>query len=233
MIRHRAAFTIGLLSWWAVFAVLTTDTALATDTSLEPATALCHVCRVHDGEAEAEEVVATAVHDGTTYGFCSETCRDTFVKAPIGYVPPVFPRPAPSYVVHDLDGAEFTSSALDGNVVLLDFWATWCPPCVNDLPRLSALQERLADRGVKVISVSVDEGDKANKKVAKMVRKRKATHDIYLDANEPSAWAAYQVAVVPTQFLIDAEGQIVAQWSGVVDLAEVEAAIISVLDAVP
>ena len=192
--------------------------------------ALCPVCRVHEGEDEAEPVVASADFDGQTYGFCSTECRDTFLEAPESYLPPVFPRPAPAFVVRDLEGAEFASEALRGRTVLLDFWATWCPPCVADLPLLSRLHERYAADGLTVVSVSIDEGDAA-RKVARMVRKRKATHPIYLDSGDSPAWAAYRVRAVPTQFLVDAEGQVVAQWSGKIDLEVVEAEIVRRLES--
>ena len=199
----------------------------AAETAAEEA--ICSVCRVHEGESEAEMVVASAEYDGQTYGFCSAECRDTFVEAPESYLPPVFPRPAPPFVVRGLEGGDFSSSELDGRIVLLDFWATWCPPCIKDLPRLTQLHERYTDRGVSVVSVSIDEGDKAAKKVAKMVRKRKATHPVYLDSADSSAWSAYLVRVVPAQFLIDGSGNVVAQWSGKIDLDEVEAEITKLL----
>lgn len=174
-------------------------------------------------------MVASADHAGHAYGFCSTECRDTFLKAPEAYLSPVFPRPAPPFVVRDLEGADFSSEELRGRVVLLDFWATWCQPCVKDLPKLARLHERHSARGLTVLSVSTDEGDDAARKVARMVKKRKATHPVYLDSTDSPAWGAYLVQVVPTQFLIDGDGNIVAQWSGKIDLEEVEAEITGLL----
>jgi len=191
--------------------------------------AVCPVCRVHEGEREAEPVEATAEHEGEIFGFCSEECRTAFMEAPAYYLPPVFPRPAPAFVVRDIEGSEFSSEALAGRVVLLDFWATWCPPCVADLPRLSQLHDRHSANGLTVVSVSIDEGDKAAKKVARMLKKRKATHPVFLDTEDSSAWASYLVRVVPAQFLIDSEGNVVAQWSGKIDLEEVESEILRLL----
>ena len=185
--------------------------------------AVCHVCRVHEGENEPEAVVATAEHAGHTYGFCSEACRDKFVAEPTAYLPPVLPRPAPSFEALNLEGVTFSSEAIQGQWTLLDFWATWCQPCVTDLPKLTALHDRYSKQGFAVVSVSIDEGKKAAKKVARMIKKRKATHPVYLDSETAPAWAAYNVKVVPAQFLISPQGQIVAQWSGSVDLSEVEA----------
>lgn len=187
--------------------------------------AVCPVCRVHEGETEPEEVRATAEFQGQAYGFCSEKCRDTFLQAPEAYMPPVFPRPAPAFAVRDLDGGEVASSELPDGALLLDFWATWCPPCIKDLPRLSDLHRRFAGSGFAVVSVSIDDGDGAAKAVARAARKHKATHPIYLDSVETPAWGAFQVRVVPAQFLLDADGNIVAQWSGKIDLEIVEAAI--------
>lgn len=217
--KHFALFVVALALLFPI--------AMQAETDAE--TALCPVCRVHDGETEAEKVVASAEHDGQTYGFCSVGCRDKFVKDPVVYLPPVLPRPAPSFEVHDLDGNKVSSEAFRGRVVLLDFWATWCPPCVKDLPRLSELHARYADRGVSVVGLSIDEGDRAVRKVSRMVKKKEASHPIYMDSTQSPAWETYQVRAVPNQFLIDAEGNIVAQWSGKIDLDVVEAAIVELL----
>ena len=193
--------------------------------------AICQVCRVHEGETEAEAVIASAEFGEDTYGFCSVKCRDTFLEAPESYLPPVFPRPAPAFVVRDLDGALISSDAFRGKTVLLDFWATWCQPCVDDLPELTRLHERYDEDGVVVLSVSIDEGDDAARKVKRMVKRRDARHPVYLDATDTPAWESYLVRVVPSQFLVDAEGRIVAQWSGRTDLDEVEAEIARVAPA--
>lgn len=192
--------------------------------------AICPVCRVHEGETEAEDVVATLEYEGHTYGFCSEGCRDTFQENPTAYLELTFPRPAPAFRALDLEGNEFSSEELAERVVLLDFWATWCQPCVDDLPRLSKLHERYSDRGLTVVGLSTDEGERAARKVARMLEKRKASHPVYMDATDYPAWAVYDVRVVPTQFLIDAGGNIVAQWSGKIPLEEVEAEILELLD---
>ncbi len=217
------------------FAIILTVFA-ATFTSVAAPTleeAVCPVCRVHEGETEAEPVVASVEYQGHAYGFCSAECHDTFLKAPESYLPPVLPRPAPPFTVHDLEGAELALTKLRGRTVLLDFWATWCAPCVTDLPKLSKLQERHADDGLTVLSVSIDEGKSALRKVSRLVKKRQVTHPVSLDDAESPAWSAYRVRVVPTQFLIDAEGNIVAQWSGAIDLEKVEAEIVRLLSSPP
>ncbi len=224
-------------TWIALaFAAVTATTAAVaeeaiTATTASTAPAVCPVCRVHEGETEAEPVVASAEHDGHTYGFCSIKCRDTFLEAPVSYLPPVFPRPAPAFVVHDLNGAEVSSDTFRGKTVLLDFWATWCQPCLDDLPKLTRLHNRYAEDGLVVLSLSIDEGEKAARKVKRTIKRRGAKHPVYHDATGTPAWESYQVRVVPTQFLVDSKGRIVAQWSGQTDLAAVEAEIARLLAA--
>ena len=195
--------------------------------------ALCPVCHVHGGETELEKVAAVAEHDGRTYGFCSVGCRDKFAQDPVGYLPPVLPRPAPPFHAVGLQGEELSLESLRGRVVLLDFWATWCAPCVADLPRLSELHSRYAERGLSVVGLSIDEGDKAERQVAKMIQRKKASHPVALDGGEQPAWAAYHVRSVPAQFLIDGDGRIVAQWLGKTDLAAVEQEILKLLAPAP
>ena len=185
---------------------------LSTDAPSGGERAICQVCRVHEGETEPEPVLASADFGGQTYGFCSDKCRDTFVQSPEGYVPAVFPRPAPEFSMRDLDGNEVSSEVFRGKALLLDFWATWCPPCIDDLPELTRLHAQYADAGFAVLSVSIDEGRDAARKVRRMIKRRDADHPVFLDSLESPAWGTYKVRVVPTQFLIDAEGKIAREW---------------------
>ncbi|MCG8459420.1 MAG: redoxin domain-containing protein [Holophagales bacterium] len=226
--QNLTVFVLGL-------ALLATGSSIvgAADAPVETSSldsAICHVCRVHDGETEPEAVVATADYDGRMYGFCSVTCKERFVGEPTAYLPPVLPRPAPPFEALDLEGAPFSSEALSGRWTLLDFWATWCKKCVAHLPELTALHDRYSERGFAVVSISIDEGKRAAKKVSRMLARRKATHPAYLDSESAPAWAAYNVRAVPAQFLISPEGQIVAQWSGSLDFEQLEAEIAQFLD---
>jgi thiol-disulfide isomerase/thioredoxin len=75
---------------------------------------------------------------------------------------PTAPKPAPDFSLANLDGEIVTLSSLRGNVILLDFWASWCKPCKTTFPQLHALQQRYAERGVVLLTVSLDrDGERA------------------------------------------------------------------------
>ena len=189
--------------------------------------AMCRVCVVNHGEGEEEEVKATRTYQGKEYGFCSEKCAKTFDADPAAYVEPEFPRAAPAFSLKDLKGRELSLASLKGKVVLLDFWATWCAPCKKTMPELQALHDRYGARGFTVAGISIDEGGVA--KVKKFVEAKKYTYPIAVDSARQPAWEAYGVKAVPVAFLLDRNGQIVAQWTGALDAAEVEAKLKSLL----
>lgn len=71
--------------------------------------------------------------------------------------PPAPGAPAPPFELLDLDQQTHVLSDFAGQVVVLNFWATWCPPCVEEMPSLQRLQDLLGEEGLKVVAVSVDE----------------------------------------------------------------------------
>lgn len=188
-----------------------------------PKEGLCLVCKVHEGEAEAEPVKATSVYKGQTYGFCSEKCKTTFDSYPEAYIPPVLPRQVPAFTVKTMDGKEVPfKSFASGKPVLLDFWATWCAPCVSAMPELQQLHRRHAAKGFSVVGISIDE---EHQKARKFAEKKKLAYPVYLDATATPAWSVFHVRSIPAVFLVDAEGRIVQQWLGKVDMKEVEQAV--------
>jgi cytochrome c biogenesis protein CcmG/thiol:disulfide interchange protein DsbE len=201
-----------LLAAWLATALTTAGPAIpAADAA--PAQGMCLVCKVTHGVAEAEPVKAVREHEGKEYGFCSEKCAKAFDADPAAYLPPTFPRPAPAFELRDLVGKTLSSESLKGQVVLIDFWATWCAPCRKAMPELQALHEKYASRGFSVVGVSIDEGGAA--KVKKFVTSAKISYPIAVDSDHAPAWEAFRVKAVPAAFLIDRQGNIVAQWTGV------------------
>ena len=152
------------------------------------------------------------MHEGKEYGFCSEKCAKAFTEDPVAYLPPVLPRPAPSFAVRDLKGGPVSKESLHGRVVLLDFWATWCAPCRKSIPELQTLHEKYVNQGFTVVGISIDDGDVAV--VDQFATSKKVTYPIAVDGEKDPAWEAFRVKAIPAAFLIDRKGNIVAQWTG-------------------
>lgn len=204
--------TIGIV-WTALALLSVAGPAVLGEQANAAEKAICVVCAVKEGEAEPETVQAVRAYEGREYGFCSAGCAKAFDADPAAYVPPEFPRPAPVFALTDLAGRPISPTALQGKVVLLDFWATWCPPCRKSMPELQALHAKYAKQGFTVVGISIDEGGAG--KVKKFVAAKKITYPIAIDAGKNPAWDAFRVKAVPAAYLLDREGRIVAQWTGI------------------
>lgn len=207
--------SLALAFWLALFAVAP---VLADD----PEKALCVVCAV-SGETELEKVAATRVYQGQTYYFCSAKCAETFDAEPAAYV--FEPGAAPAASWKTLSGDSVSLQSMRGKVVLLDFWATWCKPCVKSMPELDAMYRDYQKLGLVVVGVSVDQGEDREKKVKKFLDKKPVGYPIVVDDEAAATWEAFNVAALPTLYLIDRDGRILDRWTGVVDLLAVRTAV--------
>ena len=106
----------------------------------------------------------------------------------------------------DLSGKPWTLSELRGKVVMVNFWATWCPPCRKEMPDLQALYEQFAAQGLVILGISDEEAEK----VEPFIRERKITFPILLDPGR-KANDAFIVNGIPKTFVYDREGKLVAQ----------------------
>jgi len=207
------------MKWVAMFCVLLCATVALADT---PEKALCVVCAAN-GETELEKVEATREHDGKTYYFCSKKCAGEFDANPAAYVLEV--AAAPSATWKTTAGEALSLESLRGKVVLVDFWATWCKPCIKTMPELEAIYRDYEKLGLAVVGVSVDQGDDREKKVKKFLDKKPVAYPIVIDTEEAASWEAFHVVALPTLYLIDREGKIVERWTGVVDMKKVRDAV--------
>lgn len=181
----------------------------------KPDKALCPVCAVR-GETELEKVKSEVEYDGSWYYFCSDHCGEEFETDPIAYIPARLPRPAPEFLVETLDGAD-AKSEFTGNVTLVDFWATWCKPCVKIMPEIQRLSDKYSGKGFRVMGISIDDQDDRIERIMKFVEKHDIDYPVYSDAKDTPAWFKYRVKAVPAMFLVDRDGQVVAEWKGTVD----------------
>jgi peroxiredoxin len=120
-------------------------------------------------------------------------------------------RPAPDYVAVTLDGDSIGVHELRGRVVLLNVWATWCRPCIREMPALQRLYDKLEPLGFTVLAVSVDNaalalGDPAEA-VRGFVEQYQLTFPILLDPDR-GIESTYQISGMPTSYLIDRGGVI-------------------------
>jgi|GEM_PF-1841146 len=113
----------------------------------------------------------------------------------------------PGFELVSLQGDEVSLPSLRGRPVLLNLWATWCLPCIEELPELAALQERHRGEGLAVVGVNVDAADRIDR-VRKFVADRKVPFAVWLDP-EMSIAKALRVQTLPATFVIDREGRIV------------------------
>ncbi len=122
------------------------------------------------------------------------------------------PVPAPPETFAALDGAPVGLADFEGRVVLLNFWATWCAPCIREMPSLDRLQAALGDRGLAVLAVSIDRG---GAKVIRPFAKRLGLERLGLYHDPKGAlFRAFGVTGLPTTFLIDRRGRIVGAYPG-------------------
>ncbi len=111
-----------------------------------------------------------------------------------------------------LDGTPFDQKSLDGQVVLVDFWATWCGPCIAELPNVLAEYEKYHDRGFEVIGISLDDDKQA---LVSFVNKRKIPWPILFEESENSGWnhpmaTKYGINGIPSVILVGRDGKVVS-----------------------
>lgn len=128
--------------------------------------------------------------------------------------PPTKGNPAPDFTLKDLSGHDVTLSALRGQVVLLNFWATWCPPCRSEVPSMAGLNSRMAGKPFRMLAVSIDQG------AAPAVESLFSTMKVRLPALlDPQSRVAdiYGITGVPETFVIDKKGIIVEKVIGPIE----------------
>lgn len=122
-----------------------------------------------------------------------------------GSRPPHVGSPAKEFTVTDSDHS-VSLNQYRGQVVLVNFWATWCPPCRKEMPDLQALYDKYQDQGFVVLSIS----DEESAKVQPFISERKITYPVLLDPGR-KVNDLFQVEGIPKSFVYDRQGKLVAQ----------------------
>jgi peroxiredoxin len=112
---------------------------------------------------------------------------------------------APAVQLKTLDGKDFDIKDFSGKVVLLNFWATWCAPCVVELPVLQQLYDRDKDRGLVVVAVGIDD---TNERLAEVAQEAGVKFPVLFD-EQGEVRRRYKVTGVPESFLADRSGKMV------------------------
>ena len=122
----------------------------------------------------------------------------------------------PAFTLADLDGRPQSLKAYEGKLVLLHFWATWCPYCRKEIPKLKRIHEELASRGVVILAVSVDDD---LDRLRGFVSENPLPYAVLPDVKTQFSLAGdYDVSGVPVTYLVDRDGRLLGRIMGPADL---------------
>lgn len=133
-------------------------------------------------------------------------------------------RPAPDFVLARVDGGTLDLRDLRGKVVVVNFWGTWCAPCIEETPAIQAAYEQLQASGVEIVGINLrhqeEVGAKGDEAVRSFVQDFGVTYPVVLDADGEVA-RLYQISPIPTSYFIDAAGNIRYVYVGTLTTADI------------
>ncbi len=112
----------------------------------------------------------------------------------------------------DLDGKDFTLASYAGDVVILDFWATWCPPCKRAMPHLQDIHEEYGDQGIHVVAVATDQ--QGAQIVRPFIEKSGYTFRVVPDVTQSLSHDFGGIRSIPTTFIIGPDGKVKDKFVG-------------------
>lgn len=129
-------------------------------------------------------------------------------------------KPAPEFALQALDGRSISLADLRGKTVLIDFWATWCAPCVRSMPHIQKVHENYRDQGLVVLAISSEPPEEPRK----FVKANGYTFTVLTDPGS-KVGRAYGVRNIPTTFIVDPEGMVSTRTVGYKPEAELREAL--------
>ncbi len=165
-------------------------------------------------------IIGVAVFIKIRQGDAQES-QDPFILPPIEV-----DQPAPELTLYDLDGSEVSLSDFVGEVVLLNNWATWCPPCRQEMPEIKAYYEKYRDQGFQVVAVEAGEPESD---VRRFVEQQSLEFVVLLDPENQSL-ITFQTSSLPNTFVIDRRGHLRLAWLGAINTPTLEKYITPLLE---
>ncbi|HEX4859547.1 MAG TPA: redoxin domain-containing protein [Usitatibacteraceae bacterium] len=195
----------------------------------------------------SESTGVTAANDRRGYFFASATTHSVMVRgfvllivaitlfatvpAGSGEIRPWRQGKTPPLMLKDIDGKPRSLAQFRGKVIVMNFWATWCEPCITEMPSLAELRKRHAGKPLEVIGVNLAEGEP---RIRAFMNKTGIDFPLLRD-DDGEAKKAWKVGGIPHTFVIDASGRVRFSIIGETDFADpaVEARILSLLKPAP
>ena len=150
------------------------------------------------------------MHHAKEPQFAQDNPQDDGANPNAGTQSPLVGKPAPDFDLKLLGGGKFRLSEHKGHVVVLDFWATWCGPCVNAMPQVDKAVEELKDQQVELVAVNMQEDQKA---IKGLLERLDLNPTVALDQDGKTA-EKYSVTAIPQTVVIDADGNIARLFVG-------------------
>ena len=148
-----------------------------------------------------------------------ETLQDTKIKED--------EHIAPDFSLFTPDGEKVTLSDYSGKIILLDFWATWCPPCIKSIPDLISIQNKYKGDLV-VIGISMDHPSLNNDNLLQFIKKHSIDYSVVVGTQKVASDYG-DIQAIPTLFIIDREGRIINEHIGLVPISTLEKEITAAL----
>lgn len=143
-----------------------------------------------------------------------------------GVAPQSETKKAPDFSLKTSTGKTIELSKLKGKTVVVNFWATWCPPCKAEIPGFINVYKKYKSKGLEIVGISLDQGGWSD--IDPFVKKMNINYPVVL-GNEQTAQAYGNIEAIPTTFIINKEGHIVSRHVGYMDEENFEKTIKSYL----